>query len=133
MSRPTYFPILKQSIYFSSMHLKMSTFKMTDRNIFYNFFFGNSFWHAFKTLKVIVRAGVTVSDYPPVQATHGGNLKLVSNYTLSFSGYFSMITLIIFSFFIMALGHFNLHNYNPLISRATNKKTLLAYITLYRN
>ena len=26
------------------------------------------------------RAGVTVSDYPPVQVTPGGNLKLVSSY-----------------------------------------------------
>ena len=27
-------------------------------------------------------AGVTVSDYPPVQVTPGGNLKLVSSYPL---------------------------------------------------
>ena len=30
----------------------------------------------------IIGQGVTVSDYPPVQVTPGGNLKLVSSYPL---------------------------------------------------
>ena len=81
-----------------------------QRPVVYSAAYGTVYYKKpLKSFEIRVRhsPGGTVSDHPHVQVTPGGNLKLVSSYPLqfqitlfNFTGKLSMITVIMFHFFI---------------------------------